>query len=131
MYGKQLLDLCQAARLRILNGRTGHNRKIGKFTCHRAHGSSVVDYVIASVALIPLIIPLILEFIVQELSFHSDHCPLYFNIDGTINATFRLHCISNATTDMLKDSADRDDDYSHMKESSSHPSMASLHSYYR
>ena len=44
VYGKQLLDLCQAARLRISNGRTGQDRNL-KFTCYTAHDSSVVDYV--------------------------------------------------------------------------------------
>lgn len=114
-YGKQLLDLCQAARLRILNGRTGHDRNLGKFTCHTACISSVVDYVIVSAAFRPLIS----EFIVKDLSLHSDHCPLWFSIDDVTSATFRLHGISNATMDMLKDSIDRSDSYTHEDVSSS------------
>ena len=45
--GKQLLDLCISARLRILNGRILGD-STGTFTCHQPKGSSVVDYVITS-----------------------------------------------------------------------------------
>ncbi|CAG2245367.1 unnamed protein product [Mytilus edulis] len=43
--GKQLLDLCIASKLRILNGRMWGD-SYGKYTCMKAVGSSVVDYVI-------------------------------------------------------------------------------------
>ena len=43
----EMLDICIASRLRILNGRiTGDI--CGLLTCHNRHGSSVVDYTIAS-----------------------------------------------------------------------------------
>jgi exonuclease III len=41
--GKELLDLCIAGKLRILNGRLLGD-SIGKYTCHKPAGSSVVDY---------------------------------------------------------------------------------------
>lgn len=53
--GKQLLDLCISARLRILNGRcTGDS--YGKFTCQKPTGASVVDYAILSEELLQEII---------------------------------------------------------------------------
>lgn len=42
-YGKRLTELCIAAELRILNGRTLGDLD-GKLTCHKWNGSSVVDY---------------------------------------------------------------------------------------
>ena len=45
--GKRLLELCTTAQLRILNGRIIGD-SIGKFTCDKYGGSSVVDYVITS-----------------------------------------------------------------------------------
>ena len=42
-YGRCLLDLCIAADLRILNGRTLGD-SCGKLTCHERQGSSVVVY---------------------------------------------------------------------------------------
>ena len=43
--GKTLLEICKAARLRIVNGRCLGDA-IGMYTCHRPLGSSVVDYFI-------------------------------------------------------------------------------------
>ena len=43
--GNRILDLCIGSRLRIANGRVTGD-VLGKFTCHKPSGSSVVDYVI-------------------------------------------------------------------------------------
>ena len=50
MYGKRLLEVCQRARLRIINGRKIGD-STGNLTCHKYNGSSTVDYFIADVNL--------------------------------------------------------------------------------
>ena len=91
-YGRQLLNLCLATRLRILNGRTGQDRNIGRYTCHTARGSTIVDYVITAAALKQYIS----QLVVSDLYLYSDHCPLCFKISGTTCDTFTLRCISNS-----------------------------------
>lgn len=49
--GKELLELCIGNQLRILNGRRFGNIT-GRFTCFKTNGSSIVDYMIASVFLL-------------------------------------------------------------------------------
>ena len=71
-YGKNLIDLCISAGLRILNGRTLGD-SIGKYTCHKYNGSSVIDYAIVENELIDKI----LYFqVLEHLSELSDHCPI-------------------------------------------------------
>jgi hypothetical protein len=43
--GKQLLEFCVTTKMRILNGRV-IDYLFDKYTCHKATGSSVVDYII-------------------------------------------------------------------------------------
>lgn len=45
--GKQILEMCISQKLRILNGRM-FGDTLGKFTCYKPNGNSVVDYVIMS-----------------------------------------------------------------------------------
>lgn len=45
-YGHKLLQLC--IWLRIANGRIGDDKGVGKFTCVKHNGSSVVDYVVCA-----------------------------------------------------------------------------------
>lgn len=75
--GKQLLDLCIASKLRILNGRTWGDLN-GKYTCIKPMGNSIVDYVIMSENLLEDI----LFFHVHDfLSTLSDcHCKLTFGL---------------------------------------------------
>ena len=47
-YGRSLLNMCKITSLKILNGRCGADRGLGKFTSIHPHGSSVVDYVIST-----------------------------------------------------------------------------------
>ena len=47
-YGISLLNLCIASGLKILNGRHGLDKGVGRFTCTNYKGSSVVDYVLAT-----------------------------------------------------------------------------------
>ena len=53
--GHRLIELCKSADVKIVNGRFGSDKHIGQFTCFNNTGRSVVDYVIASPALMPLI----------------------------------------------------------------------------
>ena len=77
--GKQLLDLCIASKLRILNGRMwGDSYMYGKFSCIKSVGSSVVDYVIMSEDLIE---DTLFFHVADFLSTMSDcHCKLTFGL---------------------------------------------------
>ena len=46
-FGHYLLELCRGSGLRIINGRIGEDKEVGKYTCFTPRGCSVVDYVIA------------------------------------------------------------------------------------
>ena len=43
-YGHKLLNLCSITGLRIMNGRVGMDKGVGKYTCKEPTGSSAVDY---------------------------------------------------------------------------------------
>ena len=78
--GRSLIQLCQALNLKILNGRCGSDCGVGDFTCQTARGKSVVDYVIASSALLPLIADFELEVFDSCLSdAHRPLCMRMFN----------------------------------------------------
>ena len=62
--------------MRILNGRTGSDKGIGKFTCHTHRGQSVVDFVLASTD----ILPLISSFEICDPNILSDHSVVQFSI---------------------------------------------------
>ena len=49
--GQNLIDLCIASQLRILNGRFIGDI-LGNFTCHKSYGASVVDYALADMDLL-------------------------------------------------------------------------------
>lgn len=69
--GFQLLELCKALKMRILNGRVGKDCGIGEFTCITFNGRSVNDYVIVSESLFNLFT----DFEVSN-DAESDHFPL-------------------------------------------------------
>ena len=75
-YGRELLNLCQGSKLRIVNGRVGLDKGIGKYTCFTKRGKSVVDYVLASSEFLKSFY----LFEVGALSEVSDHCPLLFEL---------------------------------------------------
>ena len=75
-YGLELLEICQSARIRILNGRMGDDHGKGQFTCMSPRGQSVVDYTIVSENLLERIH----NFKVGEISATSDHCPISTSI---------------------------------------------------
>ena len=74
--GTDLLDLCIASDLCIVNGRKIGDTN-GKFTCYTWNGSSVVDYVIASYATFEKIIYCQVRDLIPSL---SDHSALKYNL---------------------------------------------------
>ncbi|VDI41162.1 Hypothetical predicted protein [Mytilus galloprovincialis] len=86
--GRQLLDLCISTKMRILNGRVLGDL-YGKFTCHKPTGSSVVDYVIVSEALLPKI----LSFKISDFipNFSDCHCKLSFGILATYSSHLSIN----------------------------------------
>lgn len=81
--GEQLLDLCIAARLRMLNGRIAGDT-LGSFTCHKYNGSSTIDYGIVSNDLLKHIV----YFHVHDLnSSLSDHCQISLRLHGLYYST--------------------------------------------
>ena len=75
--GLLLLDFCKQTGLRIMNGRVGNDRRIGRYTFVGSRGSSVVDYVLASQSLFDYI----KDFEVQDPNILSDHCCIDFSLD--------------------------------------------------
>lgn len=85
--GKQLIELCKAARLRILNGRTLGD-SFGSYTCHQPKGSSVVDYCISSeenLVNIPYF------QVSKYMCTTSDHCLISIGLRGEVNYANRFY----------------------------------------
>ena len=80
-YGHDLLQFCKNTGLRIINGRLGDDAGIGKFTCIKKNGSSVVDYVLCKQGMFPLIN----YFVVDEPNILSDHCIVSFSLNTFID----------------------------------------------
>ena len=76
--GKQLLQLCIAAKLRIMNGRKIGDT-LGYFTCHKYNGSSCVDYGIVSEDAFRYIDYFHVH---RNLSDLSDHCQISLQINN-------------------------------------------------
>ena len=70
-HTQHFLDFVLNNQLKILNGRTLGD-SIGKYTCHKWNGSSVVDYFVAS----SWVRDMVYSLCVQNLNSYSDHCPL-------------------------------------------------------
>ena len=71
-----MLYFCKETGLRIVNGRVGNDKGIGKCTYVGSAGKSVVDYVIASQCLFPVIN----TFEVSDPNLLSDHCIVQFSV---------------------------------------------------
>ena len=110
-YGHELLDICQSAGLRTLNGRVGSDKSLGQYTCHTAQGSSVVDYTIVSENLLNSIE----DFTVCELSPLSDvdHCPLFTSIKSENLSMLELYKLRSDSFELFEELAAR---YSQPKE---------------
>ena len=70
-YGKHLSELCITHNLKILNGRTAGDM-IGKYTCFKYNGCSVVDYIMVDRNVHEKVI----YFKVMSLTPLSDHCQI-------------------------------------------------------
>ena len=71
-YGKQIIDLCISAKLRILNGRILGDT-MGRITSYNYRGTAIDDYSICSASLLNTV----LTFEVGDYSpLLSDHCPI-------------------------------------------------------
>ena len=70
------IDFCKETGLRIINGRVGKDKGIGKCTYVGSAGKSVVDYVIASQCLFSAID----TFEVSDPNILSDHCMVKFSV---------------------------------------------------
>ena len=88
-FGHELLALCQACNLFIMNGRVQGDTQ-GALTCYPPNGSSLVDYVIAS----PQLFSLQPTLKVHDLQPESDHCPLTLCIHS--NLTVPQDCTKRA-----------------------------------
>ena len=73
IQGKNLLDLCMSARLRILNGRFIGD-SLGFYTCISPSGYSTVDYAVVSESLLPSV----QYFKTGDFSYISDHVQVEF-----------------------------------------------------
>ena len=72
--GLLLLDFCKQTGLRIMNGRVGNDRGIGRYTFVGSRGRSLVDYVLCSQNMFQFAN----TFEVQEPNILSDHCLIKF-----------------------------------------------------
>ena len=88
--GKELLNLCASAQLRLLNGRYIGD-VLGNITCYNAKGCSIVDYAAASVSLLSSV----KYFIVKNPACYSDHCQLVTYLDCHVKK-------NNVQSDYLK-----------------------------
>ena len=86
-YGNQLLNLCKGNGLRIVNGRKIGD-SLGKPTCFKWNGFSVVDYAIVDVDMFSLI----LSFKVLDiLETWSDHCPISLTVNYGLQRNSQPH----------------------------------------
>ena len=91
--GKEFLDICRINDLVIANGRTVGDL-FGKYTCHQARGSSVVDYLLTPCQNLRNL----MEFKVGELHpLLSDHCPIEANIKLDTNLKVNMEQLEMET----------------------------------
>ena len=76
--GNSLIDLCQCLDLKIVNGRCGSDKGIGKLTFHGPNGSSLIDYCIVSTELLPCIKNFNVDPLDKCLS--DGHCPISLSL---------------------------------------------------
>ena len=90
-FSTQVLNLCKSSNLRILNGRTIGD-SLGKYTCYKWNGCSVVDYAIYDGDFLRSV----LSFKVLDiLDSWSDHCPITLNLNIGMERNARLNADRN------------------------------------
>ncbi|CAG2190183.1 unnamed protein product [Mytilus edulis] len=94
-YGKNIVDLCIDAQLRILNGRTIGD-SIGKTTYHNYIGASIDDYCICNSNFLQNIV----SFKVDEFNpILSDHCPIHVKILSQVTDRNLQDCLKKKSED--------------------------------
>jgi hypothetical protein len=83
--GKCLIDLCRSFDLKVVNGRFGTDKGIGKFTCHTPNGRSVVDYAIVSTCLLSLISNFNVDVLDKCMS--DVHSPISLSLSHIVDRT--------------------------------------------
>ena len=91
-HGIQLIELCKAVGLLIINGRVGKDKGIGGFTRVDTTGRSTVDYMICN----PELLSTIYDFMIEPKFPESDHCGL----------SIQIHCKSHNTSDVDTSNSD-------------------------
>lgn len=90
--GINLLEFCKKTGMRIMNGRCGDDKNIGKYTYVGHRGSSVIDYILAPAETIQYFT----KFCVDEPNILSDHCCIHFDFSPKCRAQNTETCnISN------------------------------------
>ena len=79
--GVKLIDFCKSTGLRIVNGRKGNDEGKGMYTLFTYNGRSVVDYLVCSQELFPLI----RNFDVGCPNEYSDHVCLSFCLSAEVS----------------------------------------------
>ena len=97
-----LLDLVQSNNLVILNGRTIGD-SVGRYTCFKWNGNSVVDYFICSGD----IIPSIKSLQVLQHTLYSDHNPVVLSFWGNITTTVNSSINNCSNKNNYKDAPSR------------------------
>ena len=76
--GSGLLSLCKAIGFKIVNGRIGSDKFIGRSTCHKTENASVIDYLVVSDNMFPYISDFKVEMFDSCIS--DVHCPIEFEL---------------------------------------------------
>ena len=66
---------CKLTGMRIMNGRVGEDAVVGKYTCVKENGRSVVDYALCR----PDMMPYFNTFSVGDPNICTDHCAISFH----------------------------------------------------
>ena len=100
-HGKNLLNFCKSTSFRIMNGRWEEGEEIGKFTCFKPTGNSLVDYCLIR----EKDRCIIKSFRTGDISIHSDHAFLFVSLDRKSHSTFsepnilsKVNCIPEKGT---------------------------------
>ena len=91
-HGQNLINLCIASRMRILNGRTPGDF-VGRLTCYNQQGASSVDYILCHDSFIQNIACTN----VKNLTQHSKHCP----VGIVVKCDFEITEYASIPTDSL------------------------------
>lgn len=75
--GSKLIDICLSSDLKIVNGRLGDDSGVGQVTYMSPNGQSLIDYVLLSQSLFPLV----KDFVVHDFYSCSTHAAIQLNLE--------------------------------------------------